>query len=257
MHSSKANRKERNAIFWGFCLFVVLQCFVWNFFLYRPFTYIFDFGGFSFCVNVFHQPYVFLVFFLGSPDFPNSSTSMYFLLFWLGCFYFILLLFWERKGVCFGGWGNMGRIWEELEERKPIISLLYEKNILNKKKVVILDMKCYISSFWFALSSDWWYLALSPYHWVHSAASMWMSMRPCAGTWEASQGSITYENWLFLSQQASFSIVGLHDPSLTYTGIFLTWFSTGLMHTVTNVSTCVKLPCYDQKTLFEIGIHYW
>lgn len=37
--------------------------------------------------------------------------------------------------------GGVGR--EETNNQ----SLLYEKNILNKKNVVILDMKCYISSF--------------------------------------------------------------------------------------------------------------
>lgn len=74
--------------------------------------------------------------FLGFSDSSNPSTLIYFSLI-LVFFVFILSYFFfffrylsvlcERKGVGFGGWRSMGRIWEELEEETNNQSLLYEK----------------------------------------------------------------------------------------------------------------------------------
>lgn len=166
------------------------------------------------------------------------------------------VLYWERKCVGFGWWGSMGRIWEELEERKPINRVYCMKKSLFwiKKTVVILDMKHYIS-FWFALSSDWFCIVsilLSPLccQYVNEYGAIY---------WSAGMLSGKYPLWklAFLSQQASVLNRRTSWPLPQIYWFVLTWSSTGLVHTVkTNVTTYVQLPCYDQKTLFDDRHHY-
>lgn len=91
----------------------------------------------------------FLCFFLAPLTSLTPQPLCIFLLFWFVCFLFYLTIVLREKGCWFRWVGKYGEYLGGVgrEETNNQSLLCEKKSILNKKKVVILDMKCYMSSF--------------------------------------------------------------------------------------------------------------